>query len=53
VRGFAHVALFYIFTRNVFGWWVPSEMLDDPNLIASPLRWISGMGISLTVPANK
>ncbi len=45
--GFAYVALFYLITRNVFGWWVPSELLDDPNLIASPLPWISGVAISL------
>ena len=45
--GFAYVALFYLITRNVFGWWVPSEMLDDPNLIASPAPWISGVGLSL------
>ena len=45
--GFAYVALFYLVTRNVFGWWVPSEMLDDPNLIASPLPWISGVAMSL------
>jgi hypothetical protein len=45
--GFAYVALFYLITRNVFGWWVPSEMLDDPNLIASPMPWISGVAMSL------
>jgi hypothetical protein len=45
--GFAYVALFYLVTRNVFGWWVPSELLDDPNLVASPLPWISGVAASL------
>ncbi|MFI5246714.1 MAG: CPBP family intramembrane glutamic endopeptidase, partial [Gemmatimonadales bacterium] len=44
---FAYVALFYLVTRNVFGWWVPSEMLDDPNLISSPMPWISGVAMSL------
>jgi membrane protease YdiL (CAAX protease family) len=47
IWGFAYVALFYLITRNVFGWWVPSEMLDDPNLIASPVPWVSGVGMSL------
>jgi len=45
--GFAYVALFYLVTRNLFGWWVPSELLDDPNQIASPMPWISGIAASL------
>ena len=43
----AYVAIFYLVTRNLFGWWVPSELLDDPNQIASPLPWISAIAISL------
>ena len=45
--GFAYVAIFYIVTRNLLGWWVPSELLDDPNQIASPMPWISGIALSL------
>jgi membrane protease YdiL (CAAX protease family) len=45
--GFAYVAIFYLVTRTLFGWWVPSELLDDPNQIASPLPWISGIAVSL------
>ena len=45
--GFAYVALFYLVTRSVLGWWVPSEMLDNPNLIATPMPWLSGIAISL------
>jgi hypothetical protein len=45
--GFAYVALFYLVTRTVLGWWVPSEMLDDPNLIATPMPWLSGIALSL------
>jgi hypothetical protein len=45
--GLAYVALFYLITRNLFGWWVPTELLDDPNLIASPLPWVSGVAIAL------
>jgi membrane protease YdiL (CAAX protease family) len=44
---FAYVAVFYLTTRTLFGWWVPSELLDDPNQIASPMPWISGIAISL------
>ena len=45
--GFAYVACFYLVTRTLLGWWVPSEMLDDPNLIATPLPWMSGIAMSL------
>jgi len=45
--GFAYVAIFYLVTRTLFGWWVPSELLDDPNQIASPMPWISGIAMSL------
>ena len=45
--GFAYVALFYLVTRTALGWWVPSEMLDDPNLIATPMPWLSGIALSL------
>ena len=45
--GFAYVALFYLVTRSLFGWWVPSEVLDDPNLIATPMPWLSGIALSL------
>lgn len=44
---FAYVAIFYLVTRTLFGWWVPSELLDDPNQIASPMPWISGIAISV------
>ena len=44
---FAYVAIFYLATRTLLGWWVPSELLDDPNQIASPLPWISGIAASL------
>ncbi len=44
---FAYVAVFYLATRTLFGWWVPAELLDDPNQIASPMPWITGIAISL------
>jgi membrane protease YdiL (CAAX protease family) len=43
----AYVAVFYLVTRTLFGWWVPAELLDDPNQIASPMPWISGIALSL------
>ncbi|MEA2706665.1 MAG: hypothetical protein QOH22_1453, partial [Gemmatimonadaceae bacterium] len=44
---FAYVAIFYLVTRKLLGWWVPSELLDDPNQIASPMPWISGIAVSV------
>ncbi len=43
---FAYVAAFYLATRTLFGWWVPSALLDDPNQIASPMPWITGIAMS-------
>jgi hypothetical protein len=43
---FLYVALFYVVTRRAFGWWVPSEVLDDPNLIATPFPWLAALAIS-------
>lgn len=45
--GFAYVTLFYLATRSLFGWWVPTGSLDDPNLIATPLPWVGAIGTSL------
>jgi hypothetical protein len=45
--GFAYVALFYLVTRTLLGWWVPAELLDDPNQIASPMPWITGIAMSV------
>lgn len=43
----AYVAAFYVVTRQMFGWWVPSELLDDPNQIATAAPWVSGIALSL------
>ena len=43
---FAYVAAFYVVTRTLFGWWVPGVLLDDPNQIASPMPWITGIAMS-------
>jgi hypothetical protein len=45
--GIAYVSLFYIVTRKFFGWWVPTELLDDPNQIATRLPFLAGIANSL------
>ena len=51
--GFAWVTLFYLVTRSVFGWWVPSELIDDPNLVATRLPWIGAIGLSLQAAVSE
>jgi len=43
----AYVSLFYLVTRHLLGWWVPSELVDDPNLIATPMPWVSGVAAAV------
>ena len=43
----AYVAVFYLATRTLFGWWVPAQLLDDPNQIASPMPWITAIAVSV------
>ena len=45
--GLLYVCLFYVVTRRLLGWWTPSEMLDDPNQIATRLPWLGGLANSL------
>ncbi|MGK2935727.1 MAG: CPBP family intramembrane glutamic endopeptidase, partial [Gemmatimonadaceae bacterium] len=45
--GLAYVVVFYLATRKLLGWWVPSELLDDPNLIATPAPWLAGIAMSV------
>ena len=45
--GVLYVSVFYIVTRKYFGWWTPTEMLDDPNQIATQLPWLAGLANSL------
>ncbi|MDQ3996036.1 MAG: CPBP family intramembrane metalloprotease, partial [Gemmatimonadota bacterium] len=44
---FAYVVVFYLATRTLLGWWVPGELLDDPNGIASPMPWIAAIADSM------
>ena len=45
--GLAYVALFYLVTRRVFGWWVPTELVDSPNLMATRAPWLAAIAVSL------
>jgi hypothetical protein len=51
--GFAWVAMFYLVTRGVLGWWVPSELMDDPNLAATRLPWVGAIGLSLQAAVSE
>lgn len=45
--GFCYIAAFYLLTRTLLGWWVPTSVIDDPNLIATPLPWVGALASSL------
>lgn len=45
--GFAYVALFYLATQRLLGWWVPGQLLDDPDLVATPMPWVGAIALSL------
>ena len=45
--GFAYTAAFYLVTRTLLGWWVPSDVLDDPNQIATTLPWVTAIAEAL------
>ena len=41
------IAAFYFVTNRYFGWWQPSEMLTDPNILGSALPAMSPIGMAL------
>jgi hypothetical protein len=51
--GFVYVTTFYFVARGVLGWWVPSELIDDPNQIATRLPWVAGIGLSLQAAVSE
>jgi hypothetical protein len=51
--GFAYVTTFYLVARGAFGWWVPSQLIDDPNQIATPLPWVAGIALSLQAAVSE
>ena len=38
---------FYLFSTRYLGWWSPSEMLFDPNVLATYVPWFSPIAQSL------
>lgn len=43
----AFVIAFYLVSINYLGWWSPSEMLFDPNILATYAPWFSPLALSL------
>ncbi len=43
----AYVFLFYALGRNLFGWWVPSSPLADPNILAEYFPPLTAIGRSI------
>lgn len=43
----AFVIGFYLITTRYFNWWTPSEMLFNPNILATYIPWISPLAMSL------
>lgn len=43
----AFVVVMYIFSLRYLGWWVPSDHLINPNILATYLPWLSSISLSL------
>jgi hypothetical protein len=41
------IAVFYFVTNRYFGWWQPSELLTDPNILGSAVPALSPIGMAL------
>ena len=41
------IAAFYSVTNRYFGWWQPSELLTDPNILGSAIPALSPIGTAL------
>ncbi|NIP59442.1 MAG: hypothetical protein GWM92_14040, partial [Gemmatimonadetes bacterium] len=42
-----YVVGFYFLTTRVLGWWTPAEALVEPDLVATPLPWLSAVSTAL------
>ncbi|MEJ2679264.1 MAG: CPBP family intramembrane metalloprotease, partial [Gemmatimonadota bacterium] len=42
-----YAVVFYVIATHGLGWWSPSEATVNPNLLATPFPWISGVATSL------
>jgi len=43
----AFVIAFYLLSARYLQWWTPSEMLFDPNILATYVPWLSPIALSL------
>jgi hypothetical protein len=43
----AFIALFYFVVQRYLGWWSPSDTLIDPNILGTPLPWLSPVSNAL------
>lgn len=43
----ALLTLTYIIARSYFGWWMPSDPMVDPNILASYFPWVSAAARSM------
>ena len=43
----AYIILFYAIGSRIFGWWNPSDILFDPNILATYLPWFTSLARSL------
>jgi membrane protease YdiL (CAAX protease family) len=41
------VVLFYLVVSRLPGWWIPSETLVDPNLLATPFPWLAAFSLAV------
>ncbi|MBN2281443.1 MAG: CPBP family intramembrane metalloprotease [Candidatus Marinimicrobia bacterium] len=44
---FAFDVALYFFTTKILGWWVPSSILFDPNILATHMPWFDAIAQSL------
>lgn len=45
--GLVFIVLFYYLTQHYLGWWSPIEALVDPNILATPMPWLTPVANSL------
>jgi hypothetical protein len=45
---FAFLIGLYFFSTKIFGWWTPSDVLFDPNVLATHFPWFSPVADSFT-----
>lgn len=44
---FAFDVALYFLANKLFGWWTPSEPLFEPDILATPIPWLTSIGISI------